>query len=321
MASQWAANGGNNKKCSDEEFIQLFTQQGATETARILKTSERGVYARRKSLERFVPINAPTKAGTASNNPARIELSVPDGVVLVAGDGHYWPGKASTAHRAFVKFAKEMKPKAVVYNGDAFDGSTVSRFPDIGWENNPTVAEELEAVQERLGEIEQAAPKNCVLTWNLGNHDLRYEMRLASVAPQFRNIKGFHLKDHFPVWKPAWATWINGDVVTKHRFKGGTHATHNNVIGAGLSIVTNHLHSLKVTPWSDYRDRPRWGVDCGCLANPSGPQFVNYSEDNPHNHRSGFGLLTFYKGKLLWPELVHVFDDSHVEFRGDIIKV
>ena len=314
------AHGGQNKKCSDEEFIRLFTTHGASETARILGTQERGVYARRASLSRFFPISAPTKAAHASHNPARIELDIPDGVVLVGGDGHYWPGKAATAHRAFVKFAKEMKPKAVIYNGDAFDGPTISRFPDIGWENNPSVAEELEAVQERLGEIEQATPKNCKLTWNLGNHDLRYETRLASVAPQFRKVKGFHLKDNFPVWKPAWATWINGEVVTKHRLRGGTHATHNNVIAAGKTVVTNHLHSLKVTPYSDYNNRPRWGVDCGCLADPNGDQFVNYSEDNPKNHRSGFGVLTFHKGQLLWPEVVHVFDENTVEFRGSLIK-
>ena len=312
-----------NPRCSDEEFRELFDKFGAERTSRIIGSTERNVYARRRRLEGKYdkPLQAPTRAIPTSSNPARIELDIQSGVVLVGGDGHYWPGKASTAHRALVHFAKEMKPRALIYNGDAFDGSTNSRFPDIGWEKNPNVAEELEAVAERLGELEQASPRNCALTWNLGNHDLRYETRLAAVAPQFRNIKGLHLKDHFPAWKGAWSTWINGDVVTKHRLRGGTHATHNNVIAAGKTIVTNHLHSLKVTPYSDYHARPRWGVDCGCLADPNGEQFVNYSEDAPKNHRSGFGVLTFHKGQLLWPELVHVFDDEHVEFRGALIRV
>jgi len=309
--------------CSDEQFMALFDKLGATKTAAKIGTSEDNVYKRRRRLEAKydTPIQAPTRAHLSSNNPARIELNIQNGIVLVGGDGHYWPGKASTAHRAFVKFCQDLKPKAVIYNGDAFDGSSISRFPDIGWESNPTVAEELEAVQERLSEIEQATPRNCALSWNLGNHDMRYETRLAQAAPQFRNIKGFHLKDNFPVWKPAWATWINGDVVTKHRLKGGIHATHNNVIAAGKTVVTNHLHSLKVTPYSDYSDRPRWGVDCGTLADPNGEQFVNYSEDNPKNHRSGFGVLTFFKGRLLWPEVVHVFDENHIEYRGQVIKV
>lgn len=304
---------------SDEVFLSLFAQYGATELSKILGVKEDNIYKRRRRLERVHgPVVAPTKL--RPNSPARIEIEVKDGIVLVGGDGHYWPGKASTAHRALVKLCKELQPKAMIYNGDAFDGSTISRFPDIGWETNPSVADELEAVQERLGELEQAVPRRCILTWNAGNHDLRYETRLASVAPQFRNIKGLHLKDHFPAWKPAWSTWINGEVVTKHRLRGGTHATHSNVIAAGKTIVTNHLHSLKVTPYSDYSPRPRWGVDCGCLADPNGEQFVNYSEDAPKNHRAGFGVLTFHKGQLLWPELVHVFDENTVEFRGQLIK-
>src|ERR1700694_4420675 len=107
------ARGGQNARCSDEEFIRLFTQHGATETAKILNTRERNIYQRRARLSQFFQITAPTKAASASKNPARIELDIPDGIVLVGGDGHYWPGKASTAHRAFVKFAKEMKPKAL----------------------------------------------------------------------------------------------------------------------------------------------------------------------------------------------------------------
>lgn len=305
---------------SDREFLSLFAQYGATKLAEIIGVQESNIYKRRRRLEtKYGPVQAPT--ARKSENPARIELDIQSGVVLVGGDGHYWPGDNPTAHRAFVKFAKEMKPKTLIYNGDAFDGSTISRFPDIGWETNPNVAEELEAVTERLSELEQATPRGCTLTWNLGNHDLRYETRLAAVAPQFRNIKGLHLKDHFPAWKPAWSTWINGDVVIKHRLKGGIHATHNNVIAAGKTMVTNHLHSLKVTPYSDYHKRPRWGVDCGTLTDPNGRQFVNYSEDAPKNHRSGFAVLTFHKGQLLWPELVHVFDETNVEWRGELIRV
>lgn len=310
-------------KCTDDEFVQLFTQHGATEAARIIGCTERNVYLRRASLSRLfdLQLSAPTKKHASSENPARINLTIENGVVLVGGDGHYWPGKPSTAHRAFVKFARDLKPKALIYNGDAFDGAAISRHPTIGWESQPSVVEELEAVQLRLGELEQATPRGCRNIWTLGNHDLRFETRLATVAPEFRKVRGFHLKDNFPTWEPAWACWINDDVVIKHRLKGGTHATHNNVVAAGKTMVTNHLHSLKVTPFSDYSPRPRWGVDCGTLADPNGPQFIHYSEDAPKNHRSGFAVLTFKKGRLLWPEVVHVFDESHVEWRGEVIRV
>lgn len=308
--------------CTDDQFMALFDKIGATKLAVKLGVNERSVYARRRRLEvkYSASLPAPTKDYSAMENTARLHIDVPDGIVLVGGDGHYWPGKASTAHRAFVKFAKEMKPKAIMYNGDAFDGAAISRHPSIGWENQPSVIEEIEVAQLRLGEIEQAAPRNCKLVWPAGNHDLRYETILATKVPEFRKVRGFHLKDSFPAWKTAWSCWINGKVVVKHRINGGAHATYNNVKKAGMSVVTNHLHALKVTPVSDYRDRPLFGVDCGTLADPNGPQFVHYSEDNPKDHRSGFAVLTFRKGELLWPELVHVFSENTVEFRGSLIR-
>jgi hypothetical protein len=89
---------------------------------------------------------------------------------------------------------------------------------------------------------------------------------------------------------------------------------------SGKTIVTGHLHSLRVTPLSDYTGT-RYGVDCGTLADPYGPQFTHYTEDNPVNWRSGFVVLTFYRGRLLWPEVVHVIDEGQVTFRGKVYEV
>lgn len=148
----------------------------------------------------------------------------------------------------------------------------------------------------------------------------RYETRLATVAPEYARVNGVHLRDSFPDWQPCWLVVINDSVVIKHRFRGGIHATHNNVLWSGKSIFTGHLHSLKVTPLSDYNGT-RWGGDCGTLADPYGPQFADYTELNPVNWRSGFIVLTFVNGRLMWPEIVHVISDGQVEFRGEIIDV
>jgi hypothetical protein len=261
---------------------------------------------------------------TASERPnlaikGRKELEVDNGVVIVFSDAHYWPGGASTAHRALVHFCRKLKPSAVICNGDAIDGSAISRHPPIGWESCPSVKEELEVCQERLGQIVDAS-EQATLVWLLGNHDARFETRLAAVAPEFRDVHGIHLKDHFPAWDCGWSLFINGDVVIKHRFKGGTHAPFNNTLHSGLSTVTGHLHSAKVTPFSDYRGT-RYGVDTGCLADPYHPAFQGYCEDNPRNWRSGFCVLTFLDGSLLMPELVLVFDENRVQFRGELISV
>ena len=151
--------------------------------------------------------------------------------------------------------------------------------------------------------------------WSLGNHDARFETRLATVAPEYADVHGVHLKDNFPKWEPCWATFINSDIVVKHRFKSGIHAPHNNTMWAGRTIVTGHLHSQKIMPLSDYNGT-RWGVDAGTMADPYGPQFYNYTEMNPLNWRSGFCLLTIVKGRLLMPELIWVSGPGTVQFRG-----
>jgi len=207
----------------------------------------------------------------------------------------------------------------VVMNGDIFDGASISRYPRIGWDLKPTVAKELQAVTERLTEIEDAC-KGATKLWPLGNHDARFETFLAANAAAYEGVQGFSLKHHYPSWKPCWGVWINQTCVIKHRARSGIHATRNNTLAAGVTMVTGHLHSLKVTPLSDYNGT-RWGVDTGTLADPYGEQFADYTELNPVDWRSGFAVLTFHKGRLLWPELAHVVEEGVVEFRGKVLEV
>ena len=207
----------------------------------------------------------------------------------------------------------------VVMNGDVFDGASISRHPVSGWGSTPSVKQELEACQDRLGEVEKAA-KGASLHWTWGNHDMRFNARLAAqVGDTWRGVEGMNLTDHFPRWKFSTSIMVNEDTMIKHRYHNGIHAVYNNALKSGISIVTGHLHSLKVTPFSDYRG-DRYGVDTGSLADINGNQF-EYSEDNPKNHRSGFAVLTFVDGELLPPELCQVWDDDHVVFRGHLIKV
>lgn len=312
---------------NEKDFIALFEKHGGKGTADILGIALRNVMGRRAGIEkrRGVQIKNPKPRNTRpldrSDAPLwRSTFEVETGHVIIGSDAHYWPGRVSTAHRAFVKLIGDIKPKAVIVNGDMVDGASISRHPPLGhaWEQCPSVIEEIETTQDRLHEIEKAAGKAHKF-WNLGNHDQRFEMRLATSAREYAELKGFRLRDHFPLWQSTMATWINDAVVVKHRFKGGVHATHNNTVSAGKSIVTGHLHSLKVTPYTDYNG-DRWGVDTGTMAEPNGDQFV-YGEDNPKNHRSGFAVLTFHKGRLLWPDVVHVISEDEVTFQGKVIKV
>lgn len=248
---------------------------------------------------------------------ARKELTIKNGTVIVFSDAHFQPGLFSTAYYALLHFIEKLKPYAVINNGDAFDGASISRHSRIGWEKRASVKEELEACKHALSEIE--ARTKGKLIWCLGNHDARFETYLAGAAPQYEGVFGIHLKDHFPMWHPCWSTWINGDVVIKHRWHNGIHAVFNNTVKSGKSIVTGHLHSPKVLPWTDYNGT-RYGVDTGTLADPSWDCFTEYTEDGPKNWRSGFAVLTFRDGKLLMPEIVQVWNERAVEFRGEIFE-
>jgi hypothetical protein len=272
-----------------------------------------------------IPISTFKDRLTASERPVasvkgRKELEVENGTVIVFSDAHYWPGEPAVGHRALVHFVKKIRPAVIVCNGDAIDGSAISRHPPIGWESCPSVKEELEVCQERLGEIALAAGGKVSKVWLLGNHDARFETRLAQVAPEFRDVHGIHLHDHFPGWQCGWSLFINNDVVIKHRFKGGFHAPFNNTLHSGLSTITGHLHSAKVVPFTDYNGT-RYGVDTGCLADTFHDAFQGYLEDNPRNWRAGFCVLTFVDGSLLMPELVLVYGPDSVQFRGEIISV
>lgn len=311
----------------NEDFIRLYEEVGPSEMGRRLGISRMAVCARRNSLEALIgrQICAPdghkgnrTRVGAA--HPGRLEQSVPNGCVLIASDAHYWPGEPSTMHRALVWACKEFKPSLMVMNGDVVDMAAVSRHPPIGWESQPTVKEEIEAAGDRLHEIEKALPPHTRKIWTLGNHDGRFETRLATVAPEYAKLNGVHLRDHFPLWEPCWSLWINDNVVVKHRFKGGDHATWNNTIKAGKSMVTGHLHSAQVRPFTDYNGT-RFGVDSGCIADVGHRAFLDYTEDNPKNWISAFAKLTFRDGVLLWPELIVKWDETSVQFRGEIVTV
>lgn len=314
---------------TDGEFIEIWRlcQGNSEEVARRVGTTRRNVMSRRRRLEGKHNLRLESTHQKAHHykhlSPAvysaRQHVSIENGHAIVWSDAHFWPGVRTTAFRALLLFCRELKPKVNIDNGDSFDGASISRHPRIGWEGRPSVKEELNVCKERHEEIVDAYGDSKFF-WDLGNHDSRFSTRLAANSPEYEGVPGFDLKEHFPKWTPAWSTWINNDIVVKHRYRNGVHATHMNTMWAGKTIVTGHLHSLKVTPLDDYNGT-RWGVDTGTLADPRGPQFVDYLEDNPVNWRSGFVVLTFHKGQLLWPEVCRVVDHNTVDFRGCLIDV
>jgi UDP-2,3-diacylglucosamine pyrophosphatase LpxH len=312
-------------RISDEEFMRLFQEVGATRLARQYKIGERSVYERRRKIEgKFgTALAAPTKV-PIKEYPGRVPLEVKNGEVLVGSDFHIWPGEESTCLRAFKKFVDDIKPAAVILNGDVMDFPRISRHPQ-NWEKAPDPQEEVEAAQDHLDDIARRCKRGAFKGWTLGNHDARWESTFANLTPQMRGVKGVHLSDHFPVWQKAMSCMINdgiegGATMVKHRWKSGMNATRANTLNAGISMVTGHLHCQNVRPLSDYRVFDRYGVDTGCVADKEHRAF-SYTEDSALDWRSGFALLTYRNGRLMYPELITKWDSDSVQFRGKVIRV
>lgn len=316
------------RRIPDDEFIAAWKRFGSPAlVAKALNLDLRGVYSRRKSIEERHGVLLETVTESSTGRPKKevpkrgfraIKEDV-HGTVIIGSDAHFWPGERSVAFGAMVELVKDLKPSMVIMNGDSFDGARISRHLPGGWADLPDVAEELDAVRERHGEIEATAPDDCPLIWCAGNHDSRFGARLAQGAPEYIRVKGFDIADHFPAWQFCWSIWLNNHTVVKHRYHQSIHAAHSNTLKSGKSIVTGHLHRLQATMWSDYNGL-RWGIECGTLSDfgPENDKFA-YAEDGPLNWSQGFVVLTYTDtGQLLEPEFCRVINGT-AYFRGQAV--
>lgn len=313
----------------ENEFIELYRKYGPKHLVRLLKSDDGTIGQRRRAIERRlgVEIRGPREKNSGGmeripvpQGEPTVELNIKDGHIVVASDCHYWPGRTPLMHKAVVAICKEYKPKAVILNGDVMDLPSVSRHDPIGWENWPKVYEEIEWAQDKTHEIAVAAGR-CEKIWTFGNHDERFESRLARNDPEYAKIHGVHLKDHFPLWRPCRDVIVNphspDETQIKHNFKGGEHKVYRNILHTGAHSVTSHLHAAEVRAVTFLHDKTLWGVDTGCVADTNDPAF-KYTRNNPLNWRSAFCLLTYREGRLMMPELILKFDDKRVQFRGEV---
>lgn len=308
------------QKITDAEFLELWeAHRSIAAIAKITGMAERALHERRRKIEGRHGVQLIAQKNDVTKALGNIRLGLENGTVIVFSDAHF-NGRRTTAFKALLWLIDELKPKVVINNGDAFDGASVSRHPPNGWEDTPSVIQELNACTVALRDIQEAAG-DAKLIWTMGNHDARFSSRLATVAPQFKEVQGFTLEEHFPEWTHCMSCLVSDTLMVKHRWKSGIHSTHLHAQQSGISFVTGHLHSLKVNGWTDYTGT-RWGVDTGTLAEPFGDQFT-YSENSPRNWRSGFAVLNVVDGHLVMPELCMVSDlgQDYVEWRGELIDV
>ena len=285
-----------------------------------LKTADARNHNRyRRITEELLGITLPSlapKHGQKRHYPhttEQVNIDKPYTVVIFS-DAHWWPNSHTPAFSILLKVIKELKPAVVIDNGDSWDGASISRHDPITFENLPSLADEYAAVRGYLGEIKDAAGK-AQLYRNVGNHDLRFEAYLAKHAGAMQGMPGTTVHELFPDWAHNYSIMLNDSLFIKHRWKGGVHAAWNNTLWAGKSIATGHTHRLTVREFTDLRGT-RYGIECGTLADPYGPQFA-YCEDNPVNWQQGFMVLTI-DGQDIYPERVEVKEDK-AWFRGQFV--
>lgn len=322
---------------TDKEFIKLFDKyKSPSVIAKHLKIDVRAVYARRARLERKYA--QPIESEHYFNRKIRQDnyrSILPDitGSVIVFSDAHLHPGEYTPAYQALLLLIKKTKNlKAIVCNGDLFDGATISRFGRSGVfdQSFPSAIEELRYCQQIMTEIERTAPKDCNLIFTAGNHDVRFTTRISNNLPEFRELAGFQIQHYFPNWAWCFSCVINpdtqGETWIKHRWhQGAITAAYNNVMkSGGVHFVSSHTHVLEVKPYMNIRGQRFYGVQTGTLS-PIGnaTQKFSYAEDNPSQSASGFILLTYdsydQNYRLHPPELIEVLDNGDVFFRGEII--
>ena len=320
-------------KVTDQQFIDMWRDLGSpTAVASKLAINVRAVFARRNRIEAKygVQLDVASSKHDSKHGNDKFQLivsqrrnvnriTIDDGVILVGSDAHYSPGYISIAHKAFCNVLTDLgrDVKAVILNGDILDGGQISRHGRIRWNKSPTVKQELEAVQERLGDIEKARPAGCKLLRTYGNHCARFETRLANLVPEFEGVSGFLLRDHLPHWEDSERVDINNDCVVIHDWHAGIHSGWNDVLKGGCTTVTGHTHELSVKAHRGFK-QIHYGIKTGMLADDEQDEFT-YRQSKPgFNWQSGFVVLTWREGVLLHPEFCSVTDNGKAYFRGEL---
>jgi hypothetical protein len=152
-------------KCTEAHFIKLFKElKSPTAVAKVLGVTPRSVEARAQRI-RFLGEQLPVESKNSVHHENRYskaisQIEISDGYILIGSDAHIWDTNWTCAQRAFIQFAKDLKPHTVILNGDVFDGASVSRHASIGWEQSPTVKQELESAVEFCDQVLKASPNS-----------------------------------------------------------------------------------------------------------------------------------------------------------------
>lgn len=304
--------------CDDNAFIAVWQSSRSTaEVADRLGVQVREVFRRRRRIEDRYGFRLQPIGGEPSRHwHPQTEHYILDHqyTAVIFSDAHFWPERLAAPSPALwvlLQVLQDLQPDVVIDNGDSFDGASISRHPPHGWTEQPTVDEEIEANKLYHGLVQEAAGE-ADRFWIWGNHDARFDSRLAATAAEFRGVDGMTLPNHFTAWTFAESVCLNETLLVKHKWHGGQLSGRNNALRAGKSIATGHLHIGKIDHVTDLNGL-RYGINLPTLADPHGPQFA-YANHNPLDWQQGFAVVEV-DGATIHPELV-IVEGGKARWRG-----
>jgi len=307
----------------EQEFVRTYydlTDKGLTDveiSSEMGYTDIRGYYRRKANLSKKYDLQLYKDNSYKPHGTKEYFLDHPFTGVFFS-DAHFWPESVaplSPAYWIMLQIIEHIQPEVIHDGGDSLDGATISRHPRNGFEERPSLVDEIKGCIDAKGLIKDAS-KDSDLIWSEGNHDSRFNTRIANDVAQFEGLSGFSIDDHFPDWDIARKWVINETLFSSHKWKGGKNAAMNNALWGGISFISGHTHELYDRIITDYNG-VRYGISTGTLAWIYGPQFT-YT-DALVDWQCGFYIIHF-DGKTIRPERVHVHNDGTAYWSGKIWK-
>lgn len=235
------------------------------------------------------------------------------GQALIIPDCHI-PFEDKRAYNLMLKVCRDLKITEVVLLGDYADFYDISRHgktPGV----EAIFYEEVEAVNERLDELDREFPK-AKKVYIEGNHEYRLARYLTSHAEALEgvvNVPALLKLKYRKNWKwvpyrPNQLYRIGGsDLYARHEpLSGSTHAAHGSVVKAGCSLVFGHIHRIQESQVVMADGAIHRGMSVGWLGDADHPVMSYVPSFHQWSH--GFGIATILSNGNFFHNTVHIID-------------
>lgn len=229
---------------------------------------------------------------------------------LIIPDCHV-PFEDKEAYSLMLYVAEDVQPDEIVILGDYadfYDVNSHGKSPEIEWR----LTEEIQAVRERLKEIEDLFP-NANRTFIQGNHEYRLERFINNKAPELYGtidtprLLDLHHWNYVPYGPKQFHRVAGSKLLARHEPLGnGVHVAHNTVVKAGCSVIFGHTHRIQESQVVMANGDTHRGISAGWLGDENSVVF-NYVKSH-HQWSLGFSVATILDNGNFFNQSVHIID-------------